>query len=339
MKFSKYIRDKQFAMIAGFLFWVVLLMTLFLFQLDREVMIMLTVLFIIFMMTVLLWDFFRKKQFYDELLQNTKKLDKKYLVLETLQSPRFYEGELLFTVLYGTNKSMRENVKKYQCGINDFKEYIEMWIHEIKIPLASLVLMCHNNREKLDKKFIEQVRRVDQYLEQVLYYVRSEHAENDYLIKEVSLSKLITKTALNNREDLLEHEINLLVNEITQTVMTDGKWLEFILNQVMNNAIKYRAKGRQAHIKIYTEDLPDKVILHIEDNGIGISSNDLPNVFKKSFTGENGRSRAKSTGMGLYIVKRLCKKLGHTVEIKSVMNEYTDVIFTFAKNGYYKMTE
>ena len=232
---------------------------------------------------------------------------------------------------------MYETVNQYRISIDAFKDYIEMWIHEVKVPLASLLLMCHNNEDLLDKKIMGQVRRIDQYMEQILYYVRSEHAENDYLIKEVKLSKVITQVALNNREDLLENNIDFSAENITYSVLTDGKWLEFILNQIINNSIKYKSEKRQPCIQIFAQTKEENIILSVRDNGIGISPNDLPNVYKKSFTGTNGRTRTKSTGMGLYIVKQLCKKLGHRVEIESVQGEYTQVSIYFAQNEFYKM--
>ena len=337
MKFSKYIGDKIFEIVFGVSFAIMMALILSVFQTNYFMIVLLELLFFICMLAILLWDFFRRKMFYRELVENTERLDKKYLVTETLKKPDFYEGELIFHALYDINKSMYETVNQYRISIDAFKDYIEMWIHEVKVPLASLLLMCHNNEDLLDKKIMGQVRRIDQYMEQILYYVRSEHAENDYLIKEVKLSKVITQVALNNREDLLENNIDFSAENITYSVLTDGKWLEFILNQIINNSIKYKSEKRQPCIQIFAQTKEENIILSVRDNGIGISPNDLPNVYKKSFTGTNGRTHTKSTGMGLYIVKQLCKKLGHRVEIESVQGEYTQVSIYFAQNEFYKM--
>ena len=128
-------------------------------------------------------DYLRKREFYNNLVSNTKNLDQSYLVLETITKPSFYEGVLLYSVLYDIDKSMCENVNKYREQMNNFKEYIEMWIHEVKIPLATLTLMSHNNKDNFDEKILTQIKRIDDYVEQVLYYVRGENASVDYLIK------------------------------------------------------------------------------------------------------------------------------------------------------------
>ena len=114
--------------------------------------------------------------------------------------------------------------------------------------------------------------------------------------------------------------------------MTDGKWLSFILGQLMSNSLKYES----TEISVTGEDFPDRTVLRFRDNGIGIPESDLPHIFEKSFTGENGRTHTKSTGMGLYIVKKLCDRLGHAVEVSSVQGEFTEIAIAFGKNELYK---
>ena len=254
-----------------------------------------------------------------------------------LNKPSFYDGEVFYEVLYDINKSMNENVKKYEIRLNDFKEYIELWIHEIKLPIASLTLMNHNQKSKIDKRYVEQIRRIDNYVDQILYFVRSENAEKDYLIKEANLKKIINNVAMRNKDDLLEKNINFMVDVGNIRILTDSKWLEFIINQIVSNCIKYTKDNGEKIIKLYIEEDSKQINLHIYDNGIGIPSKDIKRVFEKTFTGENGRTMSKSTGMGLYIVKKLCDKLGHKITIDSIKGEYTDVIISFAKNDFYKI--
>lgn len=337
MKLGKYLKDRWVEIAAYTIFGVLMGLLLVAFAVNDELLWLFAVLYILLVFFNLTWDFMRKKCFYDMLLSHTEQLDKKYLVLETLEQPQFYEGELLYQNIYDVNKSMCEHVKEYQESLNDFKDYLEMWVHEAKLPIASLLLMCHNNKDVLDKRFAEQLRRLDAYTEQVLYYVRCEHAQSDYLIKKNMLNKLVTKVAIQNKDDLLENHIDIQVENVKLLVMTDAKWMEFILNQLISNSIKYRRHDVQASIHIFAEEFQDKIVLHIKDNGIGILASDISQVFHKSFTGENGRKHAKSTGMGLYIVKRLCNNLGHGVEIHSQVGEWTDVSITFAKNDFFKM--
>ena len=209
-----------------------------------------------------------------------------------------------------------------------------MWIHEAKLPLASLNLIVHNHKELSDKKITEQLKRLDDDIEQVLYYVRSENAEKDYLIKETEIAKVISNVAIKNKDILLENNIDFEVEVGNTKVLTDSKWLEFIVNQIVSNSIKYIRNDVEHLIKITTEENNKNVILKIYDNGIGISKSDIPKVFDKTFTGNNGRKIETSTGMGLYISKQLCKKLGHKITVDSKENEYTEVSILFNKNDF-----
>ncbi len=337
MKWKKYVKDSGLTIILRAIWLVVMIGIMMMFHIPYTLLIIFCVLYGMLEMFIFLWDYLRKKKFFDTLIRNLERLDKKYLVLETIEEPSFYEGKLMCQILYDIDKSMCENVNQFKKSVEEFKDYIEMWVHEVKLPLASLRLMCHNHKNDISKRYVEQIRKIDKFTEQVLYYVRSEHAEKDFLIKEVPLDKMITKVALNHKDDLLDNHIEFQVEQLETVVLTDGKWLEFILNQIINNAIKYRDEKKESFIRITAEDLEDRTILHVKDNGIGIAESDLGRVFEKSFTGENGRRQAKSTGMGLYIANKLCGILGHLLRIESCKEQYTMVSITFAKNEYYKM--
>lgn len=338
MKLSSYLKDKLYQILIYIFILLILSMYLYAYKISLKSIIYLLLILSFFFTISILFDYFRKKSFYNNLLDNIGILDKAYLVLETIDKPSFYEGVLIYQALYEINKSMRENIKALENITNDFKEYIEMWIHEVKIPIASLVLIAHNHPNLFDKKTLEQIRRIDDYVEQVLYYVRQESSNKDYLIKEVNLSKVVSNVALKNKNDLLENKVDFIVENMNHLVYTDSKWLEFILNQLVNNSIKYK-KVKNSYIKISVIEEKEVLNLVIEDNGIGIKKSDIPKVFDKSFTGLNGHNNAKSTGMGLYIVKNLCTKLGHKIEISSKINEYTKVTITFSKNHFYDVAK
>lgn len=334
MKLKEYIKDKVISLTIIFLTYSIIILMLIAFKVSLTVIIGISVVLLLGTITSFTIDYYRKKVFYDEFLKRLAGLEPKYFIIETIQSPTFYDGKVLVDSLYEINKSMIEKINKYQNDIKEFKEYIEMWIHEIKLPLATLTLMYHNNKNKTDQKYIAQLKRMDNYLEQILYYIRSEHAEKDYLITKVALAKVIHEVALKNKDALLESKIELSVSDVMIDVYTDAKWLEFILNQLISNCIKYR-KETNPYIKIVAAEDKEKVTLVVSDNGLGISSSDLPKVFDKSFTGKNGRKGAESTGMGLYIAKNLCTKLGHKIDIKSQEKTGTIVTLTFLKNNYY----
>lgn len=337
MKISKYLKDKLY-MIGLFIFsYIIILLMLLAFKIEYSLIIAISIILFSFLIFILFLEYIKKRRFYSNLLSNIEALDKAYLVLETLEKPEFLDGEILYQALYEINKSMNECVKNIEEQISDFKDYIEMWIHEVKLPLSSLNLMSHNQKNNFDKKTLEQIKRIEDAVEQVLYYVRCENAEKDYLINEVSLKKVIGNVALKNKDYLLDNKIEFNVLNVDYKIYTDSKWLEFILNQIINNSVKYSKHQPNSYIKIDTTFEDDKILLTIEDNGIGIQKEDLPKVFFKSFTGENGRIKSKSTGMGLFIAKNLCDKLGHNIKIESEKNQFTKVTLTFLKNDYYEV--
>lgn len=334
MKLSTYLKDKLYAFLIFVVYIIILILFLIALKLTSSIIIFITVFTVVIFSLILLYDYFRKRKFYNELLDKLNTLDKKYLLIEMLLEPNFLEGKILYDVLDEVNKNEHDLISKLKKRQDDFKEYIELWIHEVKLPLASLTLM---NRK--DKSTLRVLKELEDYVEQILYYVRCENANNDYLIKEWDLDTIIKNVALRNKDDLLALNIDFKVDNCNLKVLTDSKWLEFIINQIVSNSIKYK-KDKDALIKITGKDYKNYVTIAIYDNGKGISKSDLPRVFNKTFTGANGRiASSKSTGMGLYLCRELCEKLGHKIEIDSKIDEYTKVIITIYKKDFYNVTK
>lgn len=338
MNRKNYIKDKWINITIFIIIFLIILLILFAFKVNLQATIAISLVYLVGTISILVIDYMRKKKFYQEFKAKLNSLDKKYLIVEMLSEPSFLEGKILIDSLYEINKSMIEKINAYKKQTQDFKEYVELWIHEVKLPVSSLTLMIHNHKGEENKKLLEQLSRLDNYLEQILYYVRSENVEKDYLIKKVNLSKVIGNIALKNKDMLLEKGIDLIVSDVNLEVLTDSKWLEFILNQIVDNSIKY-SKSKNAYIKIIAKEEKDRIDLAIYDNGIGIKKEEQPRVFDKTYTGSNGRTGKKSTGMGLYIVKQLCEKLGHKVSIKSQEQEFTCLKISFLKNDYYDVVK
>ena len=334
MKFFLYLKDHVFFLVMIVLIYFIFLSFMIGFKIDFSLQVCFSVLYFLLFIILFLYDFFRKYFFYKDFLEKLGLLQEKYLICELVGKPNFLDGEIFYQALYEVNKSMNENIRDYRSKINDFKEYVELWIHEVKIPLSALMLYTHN--KKSDKVQAREINRVDNYLEQILYYIRSENTEVDYIIKEVMLSKVIRDVMLKNKDVLLEANIEIESDVANISVLTDYKWLEFMINQVISNSIKYMRdiQNKKIEIKAYQQD--SFVVLEVLDNGMGIPESDLSRTFNKTFTGKNGRKVPGSTGMGLYIVSNLCKKLGHKIEIESQEGKYTKVIFTFNKESFYK---
>lgn len=171
----------------------------------------------------------------------------------------------------------------------------------------------------------------------MLYYLRSEVPEKDYLIQKYSLKERTDRAIADNKDSLIFHHMRIRQDTEAVMVCTDGKWLNFMLGQILSNAVKYK-KDEEPCIQLWSEVQKHCVKLHIRDNGMGIPKQDLPRVFEKSFTGENGRKGQASTGMGLYLCKTLCERLGHRIEIASREREYTEIIIIFQQNAFIELS-
>ena len=343
---KSYICDKKTDIFLSIFLVLVTVWLLVIFKVNSAVTILIIGLMIVVEIIRFILDYRRRAAFYLSLLTNVERLDQAYLVLETLERPEFLEGRLLYDILYNINKSMVENVNSYSIKNKDFREYIELWIHEVKLPLSSISLKLHNLIDaeskrnsaniELYKKLQSEVRRIESFVDQVLYYSRSENAEKDYHITETELSKIIHEVAMDNRETIQENGIDLRIEHIENVVLnTDQKWFSFIIGQLISNSIKYKKDVGESYVRIYADTEGYITKISVEDNGIGIPESDRKRVFEKSFTGANGIGHAKSTGMGLYIVKTLCDKLGHRIYVESEFGEWTRFTIEVKKNDYF----
>ena len=404
MKFRDYFRDHIVVIIINLLVLIMINILMGAFLVRAELMAAVSILYLIAVFQTILVDFIRKRTFYNDIRRNISELDQKYLVAETIRDPSFYEGRLINEIIGDMEKSMYEKVAETRRGSTDFKEYLEMWVHEVKLPIASLMLKVNNLRDSLyeenttaesyqendeentsaenyqgndEENYQEntlaamnypgnteenagadireyselseieaKLRRINDLTDQVLFYARSSNAEKDYLIKSHKLNRVVSSVLQKSRMDIEERGVRLEIKGLSYDVITDGKWLEFMLGQFLANSLRYTSGKEDPVISIYAEDKDDTVTLHFRDNGIGISRADIPRVWDKHFTGENGHSAHRdamteknfsSTGMGLYIVKKLCDKLGHRIDVDSVQGEYADFMIIFGKNDIFRV--
>lgn len=282
------------------------------------------------------YSFHKKHSLYKNLFTSLEALDQKYLVHELIALPNDYEGQLLYSLLMDIDKATMDYLNSYKYLLNDFKEYLELWIHEIKIPLAAAMLIVENNKDVISINMLEELNRVEALVEQVLFYVRSENVEKDYSLKQCSLQQIVNDVIKANRRVFIYKKISLQLDSLDIKVLTDAKWMTFILNQIIANALKY-SKPTNANIHIYAMQNDNNVYLKIADNGIGISTVDIKRVFEKGFTGENGRKNYNSTGIGLYLCKNLCEKLHHQLFIESKLDEGTTITIVFPLGAYSNM--
>ena len=256
-----------------------------------------------------------RKKYLDRLLSMVEQLEERYLIAELMKEPERADDQVFYQILKMAEKSMLENISEIRQERKDYKEYIEQWVHEIKTPIAALKLLCDNHPDEFSRAVLTELEKVGNLTEQTLYYARSEHTEKDYFIRETALSDVVHGAISDNKYLLRQNGIAIEIENVTDSVYTDDKWVRFILNQLIGNAVKYRTET--PYIKFSTEKQSDQVLFLIEDNGIGIVEADLLRIFEKGFTGQNGRNIPSSTGMGLYLCKQLCDKLGIGISVAS----------------------
>lgn len=276
-------------------------------------------------------SYYVRKKYLDKLLAMTEQLEERYLIAEIVPKPERVDDAVYIEIMKMAEKSMLERIAEIEKERREYKEYIEQWIHEVKTPLAAMKLLSENNRLDFTRELLAQLERVNHYTEQALYYARSEHTEKDYIIRETDLVNAVHNAIADNKYLLRQKGVAVTVDEMEEHVYTDDKWLRFILNQLIGNAVKYC--GDKPLIHVYSVKKGDMVSLMVEDNGIGIAESDLPRIYDKGFTGNNGRTVQSSTGIGLYLCRKLCDKLGIGLEAVSD-GKGTTVILSFHINDF-----
>lgn len=335
MRFRDYIKEKMVLIIGTILALVSVEILLLAYNISILIRVYCAFIIIFILVLAILIEYKKKKDYYNELIKNMEELKEKYLISEIIKTPNFIEGKILKDILQDTGKSMLENVNYYKNIQEDYKEYIELWIHEVKIPIAASKMIIENNKNEVTKSIDEELDKVENYTEQALFYARSNAVEKDYIINKTNLKEIVNGAILKNKTTLLNEKVSIeLSNLKDEEVYTDSKWAVFIINQIIQNAIKY-SKKEEKKIEISSQKKNDKVILYIKDNGIGIKKGEITRVFERGFTGENGRIIGqKSTGIGLYLCKKLCDKLGLGIELNSEKDKGTEVRIIFPKNSY-----
>ncbi|MDR0445629.1 MAG: sensor histidine kinase [Oscillospiraceae bacterium] len=251
----------------------------------------------------LLPEYLAKRRFYAELEETLRSLDKRYLLPEIIEPPGFAEGDILCDTLRAAGEAMSGEVAEYRRSAAEYREYIELWVHEIKTPIAAVKLSAENAK---NSDIITESEKIERMVEQALFYARGSDTEQDYVIKRTELSALVGGALKSNARYLIARRISVDTERLTHSVLTDAKWIAFILGQLIDNSVKYGC----TQLEFESAQGDGSVSLFMRDNGVGIPSGDIGRVFSKGFTGENGRVFGRSTGLGLYLCRKLCLKLG-----------------------------
>ena len=221
----------------------------------------------------LVLTYWKRKRQMKKLLDMAEQLSERYLISEVMELPEQAEDQVYYQLLKMAGKSMLEQIGEVERERLEYKEYIEQWIHEIKTPITAMKLLCENPRTDWTKELLLELEKTNRFTEQALYYARSEHTEKDYSVREMALSQVVHQAIADNKYLLLQSGMRLEVEEMQDTVYSDEKWVRFILNQLIANAVKYRTE--QPVLRISTHKRQDQVVLVVEDNGIGIAFSNI----------------------------------------------------------------
>lgn len=336
MKIREFLKDKGVFLASNLIILIVIASVMISFNMPLVMFFFTGCVWFLPLLSYMTIDYIKYRRYFNDLEVILEGLDKKYLLPEIIEEENFLVAEKTNEILRILSRDMHENVKYYRTMQEEYREYIETWVHEIKTPIASTKLLIENNNNDVTKKIDMQIDKIENFVEQVLYYSRSDEVGKDFIIKEINLQEVVKRVIKRNFREFISKNIKLQLEPIDETVFCDTKWIEFILNQIIGNSIKY-SKEKESIIKIQAEKINNSVVLTIEDNGVGIIDRDIQRVFDKGFTGENGRLFGKSTGMGLYLCKKLCNKLSLGLNIKSQEGKGTKVSIIFNNDKLMKM--
>ena len=331
MKFKDYFLNKITEILG--IYFVLFLMLEFLYIIGNtfSVVFMIGMVIAVLIMTKYLMDWYRKKKYFEIITERVKDLKEPWLIAELLPVSYTIEDEIYQELLRKVGSSAIEEIHKIEDEQKEYEDYIEQWIHEVKTPITSIHLMLENRISEnpgLKRDLNVELSRLENDVELALYYARSEQIYRDYLIQKLNVRKVLLKVVNKNRTVIMNSSVAIDLDcDEALYAYGDEKWLVFMLTQVLLNAIKYKAEA-DAKVVMRAKRDNKKIVLNIIDNGKGIKKEELPRIFDKGFTGSNGRDNEKSTGMGLYLVHKLCEKLEIDIEADSVYGEFTEISFS-----------
>jgi two-component system, OmpR family, sensor histidine kinase YxdK len=272
----------------------------------------------------LVFRYFSHRAFYKRLEKPLVSLEE--TLMEETSSPL---AEGLHQLLKSQHRQYQSEIHSFQHKLHDHIQFINQWVHQMKTPLSVIHLMIQNEDDPRFTSIGDELDRIKKGLEMVLYSARLDSFEHDFYVETLNLKNVIRSITSEQKRLFIRNRIFPSIQlDDNLTIASDEKWLSFALSQIITNAIRYTVEENR---KIYFlgKKHENNIVLEIKDEGVGISKSDLPRVLDPYFTGENGRVFQESTGMGLYLVKQICDKLGHQVEIESTVNDGTTVRIIF----------
>lgn len=330
MKLIDFIKDKLGVIIFNFSFLIFVVLVIIFSPLDAiifDTIFYITTVNLLFLSLYLIISYIRKNKFLNLLKEGVDTNSFNDVGLFKMSNE-----DNVYLKLMKNYKNQCENIINASTDLfNQNKDILNMWVHDIKMPISIIKLIIERNENTYFEKVLDrvdnQVMRIENCVERVLYLSRIDDFHRDFLIHQVNLEEVIKEIIKKYSKYFIANKVNLSLEDIAHNILSDKKWLIFILDQIISNSLKYTQCGDSISIACQEKDNILKMI--IRDTGCGIKKEDLNRIFDKGFTGNNGRNNAKSTGLGLYLVKELCEKLDYEISVHSIYNEYTEFIINF----------
>ena len=309
--FLQYLKQRRRLWIVGAVFCVIFAVSFLLYHLPIGAVIYPTLLCAALGILIMVFDFLRVKREHEALSSIHSMTD---VITESLSKIDGIKDEDYQQILHLLSEEHNHYCTQTNRKYADMIDYYTVWAHQIKTPIASMRLHLQNEDSALSRKLTSDLHRIEQYVEMVLTFLRLNSESTDYVIKEYDLDKIIKQAVRKFSSEFIGRKLSLVYNPVNTTVITDEKWLSFVIEQVLSNALKYTPSGS------ITITLENEKTLRIRDTGIGIAPEDLPRIFENGYTGYNGRADKKASGIGLYLCKRICNNLGHTITARSMVD-------------------
>lgn len=327
MRFRDYLTDRLFSVICFLISCMLAFSFLWLIETPVVFIGLLGVVFFVAFFVSLIWDFIRRKNYYDKLFKMLDTLEEKTLLGEVAENPGFLDGEIILDILRRSDKYQNDKIEDMAKDNRDYREYLNTWVHEIKTPIAPARLIAENEKNVVTFRIDDELRKIDGFVEQVLYYARSTAVEKDFKVQKTTLKEMVNTALKNYSNVIIQAGGKVRLKGLDVPVCADTKGCVFMIGQMISNSVKYRQEDLVLSFGSRIQE--DYVCLSVEDNGIGIAEADVSRVFDKGFTGENGRRFSKSTGIGLYLCKKMCDKMNMRISIHSVQGTGTTVTLYF----------
>lgn len=312
---SRYFRAYTKQIIVYFLFCAIFLLTFALYDLPLAAVLYPAAICTVLGLAILILDFIsfaaRHKELlalYSEVAVTVKRLPHAKSLLEE-------DYQQIILSLFQEKVDLENRM---ESRYTDLIEYYTVWAHQIKTPIASMHLSLQEDDSPFSRELTEELQSIEQYVDMVLCYLRLDSSSTDYLIRSCDLDAILRQAVRKFASQFIRRKIKLVYEPTGFSVLTDEKWLLFVLEQLLSNAIKYTKGGGTVSIT-----MNEPGILCISDTGIGIAPEDLPRIFEKGYTGYNGRGDKKASGIGLYLCRRICSNLRHRITARSALGNGT----------------